>query len=166
MVAISDFEEGMGVTELVPGSHLWPAPRFKYDEATGKAETMETAQAVPMICKAGSALIFESRTWHYQGRSTSDKTRLSILNGYCMHFIRAQDNYAASLRDDVYDGMSEAERKMFGFEIVSEYTGRIFKRTPEDNRVNTNIRNPYIPELRRGGDMHAAPFEGMGTDES
>jgi len=52
-----------------------------------------------------------------------------------------------------------------GFEIVQEYTGRIFPRSPDDTRRNTNARYPYIPELRRGGDKHAVPFEGMGSDE-
>ena len=166
MVALSDFEPGMGVTEIVPGSHRWPAPRIGIDPASHKAQTLETAQAIPMTCAAGSAIVFESRTWHNQGRSTVDKTRLSILNGYCMHFIRPQDDYAASLHDDVYASMSEAERKMFGFEVISEYTGRLYPRHPGDLRANTNARYPFIPELRRGGDRRAVPVEGMGTDES
>jgi ectoine hydroxylase-related dioxygenase (phytanoyl-CoA dioxygenase family) len=165
MVALSDFEPDMGATQLVPGSHLWRAPRFTADEKTGKAETLEQVEAVPAVCRAGSAIIFESRLWHFQGRSTSGKTRLSILNGYCMHFIRAQDNYAASLHDDVYDSLSDAEWAMLGFEIVSEYTGRIFPRRPDERRFNTNARYPYIPELRRGGAKHAAPFAGMGSQE-
>ena len=165
MVALSDFEEGMGVTEVVPRSHLLPPPRFTINERTGKAESLEDVEAVPATCPAGSAIIFESRLWHFQGRSTSDKARLSILNGYCMHFMRAQDNYAASLHDDVYAGLSDAERAMLGFEIVQEYTGRVFPRYPEDKRHNTNAFYPFIPELRRGGDKHAVPFPGMGSNE-
>jgi hypothetical protein len=166
MVALSDFEAGMGVTEIVPGSHLWPAPRIEIDPQTGKAQSLETFEAVPMVCKRGSAVVFESRTWHFQGRSTSDKTRVSILNGYCMHFMRAQDDYVASLHDDVHASLNDAERRMLGFEVVSEYTGRVFPRSPEDRRCNTNARYPYIPELRRGSGRRAVPFEGMGSDES
>jgi ectoine hydroxylase-related dioxygenase (phytanoyl-CoA dioxygenase family) len=166
MVALSDFEAGMGCTEMVPGSHLWPAPRFRIDPQTHKAESLETYEAVPMQCKAGSAIIFESRTWHFQGRSTSDKTRVSILNGYCMHFVRAQDDYVASLHDDVYERLSTEERRMLGFEVVSEYTGRVFPRHAADRRCNTNARYPFIPELRRDGVAKAVPFDGMGTDES
>ncbi|WP_311269590.1 phytanoyl-CoA dioxygenase family protein [Sphingobium sp. WCS2017Hpa-17] len=166
MIALSDFELGMGVTEMVPGSHRWPAPRFDIDEATGKARSIESAASVPMTCKAGSAIIFESRVWHFQGRSTSDKTRLSLLNGYCLHFIRPQDDYAASIMDDVYERLTQDERRMLGFEVVQEYTGRLFPRSPDDRRHNVNFRAPYIPELRRGGDKHAVPFEGMGSEES
>jgi len=166
MVALSDFEAGMGVTEVVPGSHRWPSPRIEIDPQTGKARSRETFEAVPMICKRGSAVVFESRTWHFQRRSTSDETRVSILNGYCMHFMRAQDDYVASLHDDVYKGLNDSERRMLGFEVVSEYTGRVFPRTPDDRRCNTNARYPYIPELRRGNGRHAISFEGMGSNES
>jgi ectoine hydroxylase-related dioxygenase (phytanoyl-CoA dioxygenase family) len=165
MIALSDFEEGMGVTEVVPGTHLMRAPRFEMNERTGKAETCEEVAPIPMVCRAGSAVIFESRLWHFQGRSTSNKTRLSILNGYCMHFMRAQDNYAASLHDDVYARLNDAERSMMGFEVVQEYCGRIFPRSPNEERHNTNARYPYIPELRHDGHKHAAPFEDMGSTE-
>ena len=166
MVAISDFELGMGVTEVVPGSQLWPSPRIALDPQSGKAITLETCEADPMVCKAGSAVVFESRVWHRQGTSTSDKTRLSILNGYCMHFIRPQDDYVASLHDDVYSALTDAERRVFGFEVVSEYTGRVFPRYPGDTRASVNARFPYIPELSRGSGRRALPFQGMGTEET
>ena len=82
-----------------------------------------------------------------------------------MHFIKPQDNYAASIHDDVYERLSDAERNMFGFEVVSEYAGRIFPRYSGDRRANTNARYPYIPELRCGSDRQAVPFDGMGSDE-
>lgn len=166
MIALSDFEEDMGATRVVPGSHLaGRAPGIRIDPATGKAETVEEVKSVPATCRAGSAIIFESRLWHFQGSATSDRTRLSILNGYCMHFVRAQDDYVASLHDDVYDGLDDSERAMLGFEIVSEYTGRVFPRSPGDRRANTNARYPFIPELRRDGGGRAVPFEGMGSNE-
>lgn len=166
MVALSDFEGDMGATQVVPGSHLsGRAPGIAINPETGKAETLETVDTVPAVCRAGSAIIFESRLWHFQGTATSDKTRLSILNGYCMHFIRAQDDYVASLHDDVYQELSEEERRMLGFEVVTEYTGRYYPRYPGDERSNTNARYPFIPELRRGGSKHARPFEGMGSNE-
>lgn len=167
MVALSDFEADMGATQVVPGSHLaGRPPGIAFDAVSGKAVSTEDVPTVAAICKAGSAIIFESRLWHFQGTAFSDKIRLSILNGYCMHFIRAQDDYVASLHDDVYESLSEKERAMLGFEVVSEYTGRVFPRFPGDRRANTNARYPYIPELRRGGTKHAEPFEGMGSGES
>jgi ectoine hydroxylase-related dioxygenase (phytanoyl-CoA dioxygenase family) len=156
----------MGATRVVPGSHLaGRIPRIDVDPITGKATSPEDVSSVPAVCQAGDAIIFESRLWHFQGTSTSERTRLSILNGYCMHFIRAQDDYVASIHDDVYESLSEEERRMMGFEVVTEYTGRYFPRYPGDRRANINARYPYIPELRRGGTRHAVPFEGMGSNE-
>jgi hypothetical protein len=83
-----------------------------------------------------------------------------------MHFIRPQDDYAASLRDEIYEQLNEAERSMLGFEVVQEYCGRLFPRNPNDHRHNTNARYPYIPELRRGDAQHAAPFVNMGSNET
>lgn len=165
MVALTDFEADMGATRLVPRSHNWPAPKMTFNPDTGKAESLEEFTSIPAVCKAGSAIIFESRLWHCQGWSTSDKTRLSLLNGYCMHFIRPQDDYVASIQDDVYETLSDEERRMFGFEVVHEYTGRVFPRFAGDTRSNVNYRAPYIPELRKGGSGRAMPFEGMGSDE-
>lgn len=167
MVALSDFEAEMGATQVVPGSHLEQRyPEIRFNAKTGKAESAESAESVAAECRAGSAIIFESRLWHFQGSATSDKTRMSVLNGYCMHFVRAQDDYLASLHDDVYERLSEEELRMLGFEVVSEYTGRVFPRFPGDRRASINARYPYIPELRRGGDRRAEPFEGMGSNES
>lgn len=62
MVALSDFDEDMGATQVVPGSHLsGRAPGIAIDPATGKATSVEQQAAIPAICKAGSAIIFESR---------------------------------------------------------------------------------------------------------
>jgi len=166
MVALSDFEEDMGATRFVPGSHHWPNPQIRRNRETGQLETETRDDAVPVTLKAGSAIIFESRVWHHQGVSTSDRTRLSILNGYCQHFMKAQENFAASLHDDVYETLSEEERAMFGFKVEMQYGGHMFARSPDDRRLNTNIRYPYIPELRRYGDRRAAPFDGMRGHQS
>jgi len=168
MVALSDFEAEMGATCVVPGSHLsGRAPEIVFNMETMKGESREDVSdvAIPAVCRAGSAIVFESRLWHFQGESTSDKTRLSILNGYSMHFMRGYDDYVASLHDDVYSTLTKEEKVMLGFEVVSEYTGRYHPRAPGDRRCNTNARYPYIPELRRKGHRSAEPFEGMGSNE-
>ena len=117
---------------------------------------------LPMVCKAGDALVFESRTWHCQGDSTSDELRLGIANVYGMHMVKPQDFYPAIIHDSVYDRLSEEDKDMLGFAVHYEYAGRIGPRNAHDLRANTNCRHPYIPELRRhGAGEEAVRYEDM-----
>lgn len=155
MICLVDFEANMGATCILPGSHLGDPPSINGEIADAVALGM-----IPMTAPAGSALIWESRTWHCQGTHTSDKLRASIASVYATHFTKPQDFYPASIHDDVYDTLSDEEKRMLGFEVVHEYAGRIGPRNPFDGRTNTNIRRPFIPELRRDGVRQAVAKPG------
>ncbi|WP_336953222.1 phytanoyl-CoA dioxygenase family protein [Sphingobium aromaticivastans] len=159
MTCLSDFEAEMGATRIVPGSHLGPSPdmTLERDEAVAAIG----GALVPLTARAGSALIWESRTWHCQWASTSPRTRVSIGSVYGVHFVKPQDVYPAIIHDDVYETLSEEEKRLLGFEVAFEYGGRIAPRRPDDTRSNTNARYPYIPELRRGGTKQAVPIDQM-----
>lgn len=159
MTCLSDFEAEMGATRIVPGSHLHPSPdmTLERDEAVAAIG----GALVPLTAKAGSALIWESRTWHCQWASTSPKTRKSIGTVYGVHFVKPQDVYPAIIHDDVYETLTEEEKRLLGFEVAFEYGGRIAPRRPDDQRSNTNARYPYVPELRRGSPKRAVPLEAM-----
>jgi ectoine hydroxylase-related dioxygenase (phytanoyl-CoA dioxygenase family) len=159
LICLSDFDADMGATCVVPGSHRHAAPDLALDPQ--KAAEDIGSVLLPMEAKAGSALIFESRTWHCQGDATSDKLRASVGTVYGMHFMKPQDFYPAVIHDDVYDRLSEADRDMLGFKVHYEYAGRIGPRHAQDVRANTNARFPYIPELRRDGAAQAVPFADM-----
>lgn len=148
IVALSDYEADMGATNVVPGSHHFPSPDLA--AVPEEAAASIGSALMPMECKAGDAMIVESRTWHCQGASTSDKVRIMFGTVYGMHFVKPQDVYPAVILDSVYDQLSEADRDMLGFRVHFEYAGRIGPRRPDDMRANTNARYPYIPELRRG----------------
>lgn len=148
-VALSDYEADMGATNVVPGSHRFPSPDL--DMPHEEAAASIGSALLPMVCKAGDALVFESRTWHCQGDSVSDKLRLGIGSVYGMHMVKPQDFYPAIIHDSVYDHLSEEDKDMLGFTVHYEYGGRIGPRNVHDLRANTNCRHPYIPELRRDG---------------
>lgn len=160
-VPLSDFDADMGATRLVPGSHLRTPPRIEPHPTTGGAYNPDPIEGIPAVATAGSAIMWESRTWHCSGASTSDKVRYSVATVYAMHFVKPQDFYPAMLHDDVYETLSEEERRMLGFEVHFEYAGRIGPRHPADTRCNTNCRHPYVPELRRGGSQRAVPVADM-----
>ncbi|WP_311269577.1 phytanoyl-CoA dioxygenase family protein [Sphingobium sp. WCS2017Hpa-17] len=147
IVALSDYEADMGATNVVPGSHRHPSPDMSLS-AEDAAASIGSA-LLPMECKPGDAMILDSRTWHCQGSSTSEKVRMMIGTVYAMHFVKPQDVYPAAITDTVYDHLTQADKEMLGFKVNFEYAGRIAPRRPDDLRTNTNACFPYIPELRR-----------------
>jgi ectoine hydroxylase-related dioxygenase (phytanoyl-CoA dioxygenase family) len=162
-VVLSDFDADMGATRLVPGSHRMAPPKIAPHPQTGGAYNPEPIETVAVTAQAGAALIWESRTWHCSGASTSDKTRYAISNVYALHFMKPQDIYPAVLHDDVCNSLTAEEKRMLGFEVAFEYAGRIAPRNPTDTRSNTNCRFPYVPELRRGSPRRAVAALGMGN---
>lgn len=160
LIALSDFDADMGATNVVPGSHKHPSPDLSLDPEEAAARI--GSALIPMVCKAGDAMVFESRTWHCQGTSTSDKTRIVFGNVYGLHCVKPQDDYPALIHDTVYEKLSDADREMLGFKVHFEYAGRIGPRYPGDLRRNTNAAAPYIPELRRGANNEPViAVEGM-----
>lgn len=160
MVCLSDFEAEMGATLVTPGSHQSPAPRL--DSDPDQQARAIGSELVPLEAKAGSALFWEGRTWHAAGASTSDRTRVSLGLGWAQHFVKPQEYYSAVLQDNVYESLSEADKSLLGFDVYKESGGAIAPRHPGDTRTNTNIRHPYVPELRRQGTKHAVPMSVMG----
>lgn len=116
-----------------------------------------------MTATAGSAPLWECRTWHSQGASTSDKARVSIGSAWAQHFIKPQAFFPAIVHDDVYDTLTDADKEVLGFGIVREFSGAIGPRSPGDRRSNLNVRYLYIPELVKGGSKHAIPLDSMDT---
>ena len=158
MICLSDFEADMGATEVVPGSHRYPSPDLRADPEEQVQSIGSTL--VPLTAKAGSVLIWESRTWHRQGAATSDRTRVSIGTSWAVHFIKPPDFFPAIVHDDVYETLTEADKEVLGFRVVREYGGAIAPRTPTDTRSNLNVRYPYVPELVKGGTKTAVPLGG------
>ncbi|HVY85875.1 MAG TPA: phytanoyl-CoA dioxygenase family protein [Caulobacterales bacterium] len=157
MVTLSDFTADMGATRVAPRSHLREAPKMEIDYDHMDAKNPDPIETVAAECPAGSAIVFEGRLWHTSGASTSDKVRYSISTYYGLPFLRQQDLIPASLHDAVYASLSEEEKAMLGFKTNG--FGRLDPRFPGD-RTNTDVLNPYIPELREGGSAHAVPVEG------
>jgi ectoine hydroxylase-related dioxygenase (phytanoyl-CoA dioxygenase family) len=157
MICLSDFEADMGATLVAPGSHRFPLPQLDAEPADQVKEI--GSELVPLTAPAGSALFWESRTWHSQGGSTSDKTRVSIGCAWANHFIKPQDFFPSIVHDDVYDTLTDADKEVLGFRVVREFGGAIGPRSPGDRRSNLNVRYPYIPELVKGGSRRAIPLD-------
>lgn len=105
--AATDFTRANGATRLIPGSHLsgaHPEPRGTYDEVQPE---------VP----AGTAVIWDGRTWHAAGGNDSDGPRAGISAYFCGPQFRQLVNFPYGTRPDVLAGLSQADRKLFGYAI-------------------------------------------------
>jgi ectoine hydroxylase-related dioxygenase (phytanoyl-CoA dioxygenase family) len=154
---LSDFEEEMGATRVVPRTHLGPPPEVRFDADRG-AVSVQEVETVPIVCEAGDMFSWEGRIWHQSGASTSDKTRYSVGCIWGQSWVKPIDNFLQSLHDDVYESLAPDELDLLGFRV--DAAGRIVPRHPGD-RQSTNRKVPYIPELRAGADniVEQAPGE-------
>jgi len=158
MLCLTEFEEVMGATRVVPKSHLggYPPQAFSAERGAYNPEPIDT---VAVEAPAGSVIFFESRTWHQSGISTSDKTRYSLTTLWQQHWVKPMDNIALNLQREVHESLSEAELQLLGFK--AEPSGRIECNGPTGYQ-NTNRKTPYVPELRRGGAVRPVALDGMG----
>jgi len=159
---LSDFEEDMGATRVVPKSHLRPPPELVFDPNSG-AHSVEEAETLPIVREAGDMFSWEGRIWHQSGASTSDKVRYSVGCIWGQSWVKPIDNFLQSLHDDVYKSLSSEELDLLGFRV--DAAGRMAPRYPGD-RQSTNRKVPYIPELRLGADnvVERAPGERGNVD--
>ena len=162
MLCLTEFEEVMGATRVVPRSHLggYPPQAFSAERGAYNPEPIDT---VAVEATAGSVIFFESRTWHQSGISTSDKTRYSLSTLWQQHWVKPMDNIALNLQRQVHATLSDAELQLLGFK--AEPSGRI-EAASADGYQNTNRQTPYVPELRRGGSARPVALEGMGDRKS
>ncbi|MCC8952754.1 phytanoyl-CoA dioxygenase family protein [Bradyrhizobium sp. Pear77] len=144
MVCLSEFTEKNGATRVTPGSHRGPPPKIVLDEKLKDGVNPEVIEQVPAEAPPGAVIVFEGRLWHSSGAATADTERYSITCAYSQAFLRQHDNYTASLHDRVYHNLTSRERELLGFR--ANPFGRIDPRFPGD-RTNTDVSNPYIPEL-------------------
>lgn len=162
MLCLTEFEEVMGATRVVPRSHLGGYPPQAFSAERG-AYNPEPIEAVAVEAPAGSVIFFESRTWHQSGISTSDKTRYSLSTLWQQHWVKPMDNIPLNLQRAVHGTLSDAELQLLGFK--AEPSGRI-EAASADAFQNTNRKTPYVPELRRGGSARPVALDGMGDLKS
>ena len=159
-VVLSDYDEDMGATRFVPGTHLLA------EQAVNQAQGgpmygyfPDQKDTVPAVAKAGDAIIWDGRVWHGQGASTSEKIRRSISMIYARPFLKPIELFAASISDEVYPTLSDEERALFDHTADGGWGARFAPRNPHDRRCNTNAAFPYVPELRRGSPARAVRFD-------
>jgi len=114
MLAISDFTEENGATQVVPGSHLWGEDRFA-----------DPAEAVPAVMPSGSALLFLGSTHHGGGTNrTAGEYRTGLTTGLDSAAVRQEENMYLALDPAVVKTYPEQIQRLLGWSYTPEtYTG-------------------------------------------
>jgi hypothetical protein len=110
--AITDFTVENGATRLVPGSHLSgrnPDP---------KRDDYPVVQA---IVPAGSAVIWEGRTWHAAGLNRSNGPRIGLTTYFCGPQFRQMANLTYGAKRAVVDDMPAEMKALIGLKSWSGY---------------------------------------------
>jgi ectoine hydroxylase-related dioxygenase (phytanoyl-CoA dioxygenase family) len=158
MVCLTEFTEAMGATRVVPRSHKWNVYPKTAMGADGVPYNPETINTVPVLCGPGDVILFESRTWHQSGPSTSDNTRYSFTLLWNQSWMRPMDDIVQSLHQDVYESLPKEALALLGFRV--DAAGRFEPRHPGD-RQPLNRGGPYVPELTRSNGRKAVAYGAM-----
>jgi ectoine hydroxylase-related dioxygenase (phytanoyl-CoA dioxygenase family) len=113
MFMVSDYTEANGATRIVPGSHL--LGRQPPGTVPHPVETIAAEGA------AGTAVVWEGRTWHAAGPNTTDQPRYGIATTYCGPMFRQLTNFPVGTRAAVVRDASPELRRLLGFKVWSDY---------------------------------------------
>ena len=133
--ALSDFTARNGATRIIPGSHRWDDERVP--------EESETVQAV---MPKGSVCFFVGGVYHGGGANYSrDEWRIGMFQGYCLGWLRQEQNFYLSVPPERAREMPEALARLLGYGIHRPYLGWVY-----DLQDPWKVINGY-EELSRGG---------------
>jgi ectoine hydroxylase-related dioxygenase (phytanoyl-CoA dioxygenase family) len=106
LFALSDFTVENGATQVVPGSHRWPADRAPKPEEIVQADM-----------PAGSALIYLGSVLHGGGANrTTTERRRAVFLGYCLGWLRTEENTFLSVPIEDVRRMPRKVQELLGYE--------------------------------------------------
>ena len=124
LIALTDFTEENGATRFLPGS-------FQRLDRPSQAEF--DADADMVFTRAGSAVIFNARTWHAGGVNRTDEPRHALTVNYCRSFMRQHFDFPRMVAPDEAAAFSPTLRRVLGFDV----------------RMPTSLNEYYVDEADR-----------------
>ena len=112
MWALSEFSAENGGTQLVPGSHLWPAEREPRPE-----------EVVNAVMPPGSVLMYLSGTLHGGGENRGSTPRTGLALQYSLGWLRQEENQYLANPPEVAKDYPEALRRLIGYDYGGPYLG-------------------------------------------
>lgn len=123
-LALDDFTEENGATELLPNSQWRTDPPGEAEFESG---------AVRFLPQAGQAVIFNARTWHRGGINRSGKPRHAVTLNACRSFMKQRFDYPRLVPEMLVSKLGPVGRRFLGF----------------DSRVPISLDEYYVPEDQR-----------------
>lgn len=129
LLALDDFTEENGATYFLPGSHL---------SLEAPAEEVFFAKAVRAFPRAGEAIVFNARTYHYGGLNTTGRARHAVTLNACRNWMKQRFDYPRMLSAEQVVALGPVGRRMVGMDSripasLDEYyvapADRLFKTT-------------------------------------
>ena len=110
--ALNDFSAANGATLVVPGSHRWDDERKP-----------TLAEAVPAEMPRGSAVYILGSTYHAGGANRADDARIGLLYGYCLGWLRQEQNQYLAVPPDIARTLPEALQRLIGYAVHEPFLG-------------------------------------------
>lgn len=92
---LNDYDEGSGTIAFLPGSHLLrrdPTPAELRDLAP---------EMVPVVAKAGSAVIWPANTWHMAFPRSKPGLRVTLLYDFCRGHLQTQSDFRNAVTPEI-----------------------------------------------------------------
>ena len=131
IIAIDDFSEANGCTEVVPGSNRWTDSEIGGDYRDGERETdldfasRMTDKSIPVEMPAGSCVIFAGNTLHRGGRNSSTEVRRALSNQYCQPWARTIENFYLTIPREAVSKMSPKIQSLLGYSVHPPFMGQV-----------------------------------------
>lgn len=137
IVAVDDFTQANGATEIIPGSHLWSEAEARGDYRLGESEddpdfdlrVAEKSIAVEM--PAGTCMVFAGNVLHRGGANRSEAPRRAFSNQYCQPWARTQENFFLAIPRERVRLMSPRLQSLLGYSIHPPFMGHVTAYHPQ-----------------------------------
>ena len=113
MWAVTDFTAENGGTQIVPGSHLWPADREP-----------EASEIISTVMPRGSVALYSGATWHGGGANRSTVPRMGLVTTYALGWLRQEVNHYLTVPREKAQGYSRTVQNLMGYRCHGPYLGR------------------------------------------
>jgi hypothetical protein len=108
IVALVDFTEENGATNVVPGSHLWEGLQFETE--------VEPEQVAIATMPVGAAVIYLGWTFHGAGRNqTTDVWRRGLHVSFCQGWLRTEETNVLATPPDVARHLPVRAQELLGY---------------------------------------------------